>query len=33
MVGKKTKFKNNLYEAGSWGSGNEILDEKHDWIK
>lgn len=30
---EKTNFKNILYEAGSWGPGNEILDEKHAWIK
>ena len=28
-----TNFKNILYEAGSWGPGNEILDKKHAWIK
>ena len=30
---EKTNFKNILYEAGSWGPGNEILDKKHAWIK
>jgi glucose-6-phosphate 1-dehydrogenase len=30
---EKTKFKNILYEAGSWGPGNEILDKKHAWTK
>jgi glucose-6-phosphate 1-dehydrogenase len=30
---EKTKLNNILYESGSWGPGNEILDEKHDWIK
>ena len=30
---EKTKFKNILYEAGSWGPGNEILDKKHAWSK
>ena len=30
---EKTNFKNILYEAGSWGPGNKILDKKHAWIK
>ena len=30
---EKTNFKNILYEAGTWGPGNEILDKNHDWIK
>ena len=30
---EKTKFKNILYEAGSWGPGDEILDKKHAWSK
>lgn len=29
----KINFKNILYEAGSWGPGNHILDKNHDWIK
>jgi glucose-6-phosphate 1-dehydrogenase len=29
----KNNFKNILYEAGSWGPGNHILDKNHDWIK
>lgn len=28
---EKNNFKNILYEAGSWGPGNEILDKKHTW--
>jgi len=30
---EKTKLKNILYEAGSWGPGNDILDKKHAWTK
>ena len=30
---KKTKLKNILYESGSWGPGNDILDKKHAWTK
>ena len=26
-------MKNVLYEAGSWGPGNKILDKKHAWVK
>ena len=29
----KINFKNILYEAGSWGPVNHILDKNHDWIK
>jgi glucose-6-phosphate 1-dehydrogenase len=28
---EKTNFKNILYEAGSWGPGDEILDKNHTW--
>jgi hypothetical protein len=33
MDGKKTKFKNILYEAGFWGPGDEILDKQQAWSK
>ena len=30
---KKSKLKNVLYEAGTWGPGNEILEKNHAWTK
>ncbi len=30
---KKVNKKNVLYEAGSWGPGDEIMNEKHKWSK
>ena len=30
---KKTKMKNVLYEAGSWGPGDSILEKNHVWAK
>ena len=30
---KKTKLKNVLYEAGSWGPGNDVLEKNHAWTK
>ena len=30
---KKNKMKNILYEAGSWGPGDSIMEKNHAWIK
>jgi len=30
---KKTKMKNVLYEAGSWGPGDSIMEKNHVWAK
>jgi len=29
---KKQKMNNELYEAGSWGPGNKIMNEGHHWV-
>ena len=29
----KTKMPNVLYEAGTWGPGDKVMDGDHEWVK